>query len=216
MLLPRQRRLAAAPLLALALLGAWVREGCASPLRFRRGDPLPVMKRSQYRGERSSWREVPHDACPRFERPGVISLEALPADYLSEDTRAPPVYKMAFSFLNEQFQTPWITIADGAGGYLTHLIFYIEHAGEQVTDVRWELLYDTMSQPPPNVHLEYQFADAAEEDPRTALTALFVGGLILAVCSVLIALSESDVAFALLDGRPASAGSQRKREYDEA
>lgn len=193
---------------------------CSAP-RFRAGDPLPVMKRSQYRGERSDWREVPNSACPRFERPAVISLLALPADFATagEGLAGAPEYKMAFSFLNEQFQTPWITIADGRGQYLTHLVFTFEHAGDQVTDVSWQTIYDAPSKPPPHVHLEYQYVNAAEEDPRTALTILFAGSLLLAALSVLIVVADSEYGQDLWHSfrsvtreRPG----QRRRHYNEA
>lgn len=182
---------------ALLLIGLASR----GTLRFRRGDALPVMRRTEHRGERSAWAEVPHDSCPRFERPGVVAWRALPADFGSADSLppAPAEYKTAFSFLNEQFQTPWITLADSAGTYLTHLVFTIEHAGDHVTDVTWETLYDRpASGPPAHVRLEYQFVDATEEDPRTALTVLFICCLGLAIAAMLCALGESDASVALL------------------
>ncbi|KAG8462133.1 hypothetical protein KFE25_011583 [Diacronema lutheri] len=209
-------RVALRVVLALALgRGA----GCASSApRFHTGDLLPVMKRSQFRGERSEWREVPHEACPRFERPSVVALLALPADFIPPDegVAGATEYKMAFSFLNEQFQTPWITIADGRGQYLTQLVFTLEHAGDQVTDVSWELVYDAPSKPPPSVHLEYQFVDAAEADPRTALTAMFAGSLLLAALSVMIVAADSGVDFGLQLLGGATHGAQRRRPYDEA
>lgn len=205
---------------ALLLVGLASR-GAASSLRFRRGDALPVMRRTQHRGERSAWAEVPHDSCPRFERPGVIAWQALPADFGSNDSLAPPEYKTAFSFLNEQFQTPWITIADSAGTYLTHLVFTIEHAGDQVTDVTWETIYDRRATgQPAHVRLEYQFVDATEEDPRTALAVLFICCLVLASVAVLCVLGESDpsVADGLLRAARDAAGQQprrrRSRDYD--
>lgn len=191
----------------LLLLG---RAATSHAQRFRTGDPLPVMKRSQFRGERSEWREVPHDACPRYEQPGVISLHALPADFASPGGGLPE-YKMAFSFLNDQFQTPWITIADGRGQFLTHLVFTMEHAGDAVTDVRWQTIYGAPSEAPPHVQLEYEFVDAAEQDPRTALTALFVGGLVLSALSVLIAVGDSE---SVGPSRSAAAAQRRRCEDD--
>jgi hypothetical protein len=205
------------PAFALVLVGFASR--AAGSLRFRRGDALPVMRRTEHRGDRSAWAEVPHDSGPRFERPGVIAWQALPVDFGSDDSLAPPEYKTAFSFLNEQFQTPWITIADSAGTYLTHLVFTIEHAGDQVTDVNWETLYDRpASSRPAHVRLEYQFVDASEEDPRTALTVLFVCCLGLASAAILCAVGDSDssVVAGVLRAARGEAGHRRRegRGYD--
>jgi len=210
----RHGSLLARGLLALLALGL-VRGSQSSGLRFLPGDPITVLKRSQYRGERSSWREIPHDACPRFERFTVVALHALPADFaVDEPPGAGSDYKMAFSFLNEQFQTPWLTIADGRGHFLTHLIFTLEKAGDRVTDISWQTVYDVPNAAPPHVQIEYEFANASEEDPRTALTALFVGSLALAVLAAAIVVGDSVEYGAVFFGR--APGPPRRRGYDDA
>ena len=38
----------------------------ASALTFQRGDPIPMMNRTQYSNQRSRWTEVPLGVAPRF------------------------------------------------------------------------------------------------------------------------------------------------------
>lgn len=184
-------------------------------LHFRRGDVVPVMKRSQYMGERSPWREVPYDASPQFERSSVVTLHALPPDFAT-DNEAPEEFKMSFSFLNDQFITSWITLADGKGAFLTHLLFTIEHAGDQVTHVSWQTWYDESDAPPEHVSLEYRFVDAAQQDPRSALTALFATSLLCSVIGLVAACGESELGEAILGPAHERAAARKRFNKGEA
>ena len=44
-----------------------------------------------------------------------------------------------FSFANDQFSTPWLTISDGHGRVLNGVVFTFTYAGDKVVGLRWHL-----------------------------------------------------------------------------
>lgn len=42
-----------------------------------------------------------------------------------------------FSFANDQYSTPWITVSDGRGKVLNAVVFTFTYAGDRVVGMRW-------------------------------------------------------------------------------
>lgn len=137
---------------------------------FLRGDPLPLMIRSQVNEQRTQWREVPHDAAPRFgvKRSGIIHIKELYAEDADHD--APQ--KISLALLGMQFSTPWIAAADGQGRFLSMLRMRLTASGDTVAGVRWEPEY-TLEEPPPHVEIATEWEHVVEEDTASALGLLF-------------------------------------------
>jgi len=63
----------------------------------------------------------------------------------SRRSRRPPRGRAAlprrsmFSFANDQFTTPWLTISDGHGRVLNSVVFTFTYAGDKVVGLRWRL-----------------------------------------------------------------------------
>jgi len=94
--------------------------GCPAALSFQVGDPIPMLKRSQYKGQRSGWSEVLYRDCPRFAEHRTIIWQPL-REVKDYDSTEP--FKISFSFAHHQFTTPWITVTDGKMSYLHTLTF---------------------------------------------------------------------------------------------
>jgi len=58
--------------------------------------------------------------------PVIVSLVVLPNPSM-------------FSFANDQFTTPWLTISDGHGRVLNSVLFTFTYAGDKVVGLRWRL-----------------------------------------------------------------------------
>ena len=72
-----------------------------------------------------------------------------------------------------QFVTPWITVADGKGRFLSHLELQLTAAGDALTAVRWETEY--VDEAPPNhISVHTKWEHALEHDLSSALTLLFL------------------------------------------
>ena len=77
-------------------------------LSFQRGDPIPMMNRTQYRSQRSRWTEVPLGAAPRFGIDERLLLPPVHGVGYGED------FKVSFALLGLQFITPWFPVVDDA------------------------------------------------------------------------------------------------------
>ena len=71
-----------------------------------------------------------------------------------------------------QFVTPWITVADGKGKFLSHLELQLTASGDALTSVRWETEY-VEETPPAHISMHTTWAHALEHDLDSALTFLF-------------------------------------------
>ena len=87
-----------------------------------------------------------------------------------------------------QFVTPWITVADGKGRYLSHLELLLTASGDALTAVRWETQYQEQY-PPDHISMQTTWEHALEHDLSSALTLLFlvaagiVASLVYATCT---------------------------------
>lgn len=71
-----------------------------------------------------------------------------------------------------QFTTPWITLADGKGRYLSKLTLSLTASGDVISAMRWETQY-VDEEPPPFVTIGTVWEHAIEDDLATALGVLF-------------------------------------------
>ena len=81
-----------------------------------------------------------------------------------------------------QLTTPWITVADGKGRFLSHLTLSLTASGGTLSAMRWDTLY-VDEEPPPHIIIGTVWDHAIEEDLATALGVLYVvaAALVLAL-----------------------------------
>ena len=132
------------------------------------GDPVSMMRRTQHKGRRSAWHEVPHRAMPRFLTDGRTTL-----DIPTMDAAEREAFKISIALHGLQFITPWITVADGNGRFLSHLELLLTASGDALSAVRWETEY-VDEEPPAHVTVHTTWEDALEHDLESALGLLFV------------------------------------------
>ena len=145
-------------------------------LRYLPGEPVPTLRRTQHSGQRTAWHEVPHGVAPRFLAESSVLISALP-----EDAVAAEPFKLSFAFDGLQQVTPWITVSDGKGRFLSHLTLSLTAAGDALTAVRWQAAYIDGEVPPEHVHLKTVWEDAIEHDLSVALQVLFLVAAALAL-----------------------------------
>ena len=132
-----------------------------------------MMRRTQHRGQRTVWSEVPHRVAPRFRVDSTVMLDSAPPAQLDDEP-----YKLSLALLGLQFITPWITVADGSGRHLEQLELRLTASGDSLAGVRWEGHYvdNTGGEfaPPAHIALRVVWEVADELDFSTALSLLLL------------------------------------------
>ena len=105
-------------------------------LTFQRGDPIPMMNRTQYAAQRSRWTEVPLGVAPRFGIDERLLLPPVHGVGYGED------FKVSFALLGLQFITPWFTVVDDAHS-LSRVELTLRAAGDTVISAQWLDEYTT-------------------------------------------------------------------------
>ena len=135
----------------------------AASSSFLHGDALPMMRRTQHRGQRTVWSEVPHRVAPRFRVDSTVMLDSAPPAQLDDEP-----YKLSLALLGLQFITPWITVADGSGRHLEQLELRLTASGDSLAGVRWEGHYvdNTGGEFAPPAHIALRVVCEGVDDPN--------------------------------------------------
>ena len=139
------------------------------------GDFVPLLRRVQHNEQRTSWHEVPQRVTPRFMKDHSAVLDLIPADHPDREP-----YKISLALSGLELTTPWITVADGRGQYLTALELQLTASGDSVMALRTETEYAWPEEPPKHIVVRTVWEHAMEHDLTAALAWLFV----LAACGV--------------------------------
>ena len=167
---------------------------------YLQGDVVSLLRRVQHSGQRTDWAEVPTKLAPRFLREKTVTLKHVPADHPAHEP-----YKMSLAVDGLRHTTPWITVADGRGRFLSHIELQLTAAGDTVSAVRSDLrsvsrrtslnrhphhispsaaytharyVDDDL---PAHITLRMVWMDATEHDVASALGGLFFGGAAIAM-----------------------------------
>mmetsp|Transcript_5562 Transcript_5562/g.7406 ORF Transcript_5562/g.7406 Transcript_5562/m.7406 type:complete len:215 (-) Transcript_5562:246-890(-) len=144
---------------------------------YRHGDLVTVLKRSQYQGMKTAWSEMNGNLAPHFAVDRTIRIDPMfeiqkktASQYKTHDT-----FKISFSFINERFITPWLTVTDGRGHYLHNIYFTFVYDGHHLKSVRVDSDYhpdEALKVPPDHVNLVYRWETDVEVDTHTGFTTL--------------------------------------------
>lgn len=182
----------------LAVLVAALVAPCAASSRFRPGEVVSTVHRSQYRGYRTSWTEtLAHDA-PRFAHDTSVSLN--PANAAKEYT-AEEEFKVAFAFDHETFLSPWITVTDGHGAFLNFVRFDFTYAGDRILSIATQTDYVrhengavNAGARPTHITLRYHWHAQEEQDVSFGMAFLLFAGVATAFGSAAAVLIAFDPA----------------------
>ena len=155
----------------------------ASALTFQRGDPIPMMNRTQFRSERSRWIEVPLGIAPRFGIDERLLLPPVHGVGYGED------FKVSFALLGLQFITPWFTVVDDAHS-LSRVELTLRAAGDTVISAQWldEYTTDAAARGAPVV-LDVRWEHGGDVDPDLAFGLLAVVGVLWLALALYLAVT---------------------------
>ncbi|GAB5366688.1 hypothetical protein AAMO2058_001165100 [Amorphochlora amoebiformis] len=105
---------------------------------YRHGDHVTLLKRVQYKGMRTAWSEMEGSLTPYFGVERTIPIDPIfdiqkttASQYKTHDP-----LKIKFSFVNDRFLTPWLTITDGRGHYIHNIYFTFLYSGHHIKRVK--------------------------------------------------------------------------------
>jgi len=160
---------------------------------YRIGDPVSMLRRSQYKQSRTAWSEMFAQDTPRFGISRTIKLNPLQnvLDFTSTEE-----FKLAFSIADDRFLTPWLTVMDGTGNYLNVIEFTFIYSGNYLKQVKWNLEYHPENVPnrPDHIYLRYTWEEQVETDSHAGLTFLVIFCTLLGWGSALLVLLKKDRA----------------------
>ena len=168
---------------------------------FVPGDTVPFMRRTQYEGQRTDWHDLPVASQPHFLRDRTTRIEHVPNGLVEP-------YKISLALSGLQFVTPWITVSDGSGRFLSHLELRLTASGNDISALRWEMQY-VDEEPPPHITVRTVWEEALEHDLGGALGLVFaVAALASIVVLWLTCARDSESALAILLGDESAADAE--------
>jgi len=173
--------------IAVILFGSF---GCDC---YHAGDIVKMSTKT--RGSKNNeWTEVTGRFCPRFQWKRSIKLPLNHKTLLEKGTEI----KLAFSFDNERFITPFITIVDlSKGVHLEFLEFTLIYSGTTITDVKWKTHYNEEEEASLSetnfLSLTYQWEAYSENDLDVGIGSLLVIGFLSTVLLMIFLIYDFQV-----------------------
>ena len=176
---------------------------------FDQGDAVPMLRRTQFKGERTEWLELPSASQPRFLRDRTTTLEHVQADLEGE------THKLSIAIHGLRFVTPWIVVADGKGRFLSHLELRLTALGNDLSAMRILDAQYVDNERPEHIAVRTVWEQANENDLASALALTFAAAALLA--TVLLCWTctrHGSPAFAMLmdEGQEAPRRAQQQQQ----
>ena len=146
----------------------------SSKTSFDQGDAVPMLRRTQFKGERTEWLELPRASQPRFLRDRTTTLEHVQADLQGE------THKLSIAIHGLRFVTPWIVVADGRGRFLSHLELRLTALGNDLSAMRILDAQYVDNERPEHIAVRTVWEQANENDLASALALTFAAAALLA------------------------------------
>lgn len=137
---------------------------------FDQGDAVPMLRRTQFKGERTEWLELPSASQPRFLRDRTTTLEHVQAE----------THKLSIAIHGLRFVTPWIVVADGKGRFLSHLELRLTALGNDLSAMRILDAQYVDNERPEHIAVRTVWEQANENDLASALALTFAAAALLA------------------------------------
>ena len=155
----------------------FMRCACAYELR----DPVPmVMRTAMGSSTLAHWADVQSSVSPIF---GINSQALITPEFQKRPLSTENKFHVAFSISHHQFETNFIQIADGVGGFTKEIVFDIEFAGHDVLALHYQIVHfdPPPRSPPETISLRYTWHERPTADPEQGIFALFLIGMIAAL-----------------------------------
>ncbi len=178
-------------------LGFWAAWVALAPITrgYRHGDHVTLLKRSQYLGKKTGFSEMTGQHSPHFGVDRVVELNPLFEVQKKTSSRyqTNSAFKMSFSFVNDRFLTPWLTVTDGHGHYLHNIRFTFRYTGHHIKAVDVETDYHprgAIEVPPEHIRLVYQWEEDVELDSQLGFTAVVAVTCVVSWAAMYMVMSE--------------------------
>eukprot|EP00013_Stygamoeba_regulata_P009488 CAMPEP_0177680988 /NCGR_PEP_ID=MMETSP0447-20121125/30468_1 /TAXON_ID=0 /ORGANISM="Stygamoeba regulata, Strain BSH-02190019" /LENGTH=179 /DNA_ID=CAMNT_0019190359 /DNA_START=49 /DNA_END=585 /DNA_ORIENTATION=- len=152
---------------------------------YKEGTLVPLMKRSVFQQDVGEWVSVLPRFSPRFAEDTFIELD----NFDPNDVNAFG-YKMAFSFGDHEFFTPWILVMSEERGLLAQVDFLLRHDADSILSMDYVTRYSTLDEPAEHLHINFRWESVDEEDRWLGQLVLLLGGL-LSTAFLVASLRES-------------------------
>ena len=126
------------------------------------------------------WADVQSTMSPKF---GVNSTASITPDFQKRPLSTESEFRVAFSFSLHRFETDFIQIADGVGGFAKEIVFDIQFKAHDVQAVDHRVVYfdPAPRSPPEAVMLRYLWRELPSPDPEYGFFFVFLIGTLTAV-----------------------------------
>jgi len=178
---------------------------------YRNGDLVRMSKRSRYsqdnQQEETTWSEIQARLCPRFRAHKTVTL---PNPLNEEAFDISFDYKLSFSFADNNFITPWMTVWDGEQRRLLNSIeFIFIYSGNEIKEVKYDVDYNDGEHEGnilDHIYISYVWEEFGEQDIELGLVSLLVGGFLST--AIVVAYIIIDVQIKMILSQQSSSGSQ--------
>jgi hypothetical protein len=149
-------------------------------------DPVSmVMRTAMGKSSMAHWGDVKNSVSPTF---GVNSQAWITPEFQKRPLSTESEFRVAFSFSRHRFETDFVQIADGVGGFVQEIVFDIEFVSRDVRTVRHHVVHfdPPPLSPPETIKLRYVWHELPSADSERGVFAIFLIGVVAAVAGAAV------------------------------
>eukprot|EP01103_Thecamoeba_quadrilineata_P018525 TRINITY_DN7079_c0_g1_i1.p1 TRINITY_DN7079_c0_g1~~TRINITY_DN7079_c0_g1_i1.p1 ORF type:complete len:229 (-),score=45.99 TRINITY_DN7079_c0_g1_i1:53-739(-) len=170
---------------------------------FRTGERVISSRRLSIDGVVTPWAALLGKDAPKFGKNEIVSIN------LNFEEKIAKELKVAFSFGEDRFLLPWVTLQKGSKSFYPNYaeIIFI-HSGDDIIEVKVKILTEQLANHPLSssevftkniLYLKYKWVERGEKDMTSGLAVLFLVGFVLALI-VFFSIIFGDVESSLESG----------------
>ena len=171
----------------MLLIACIVLSMLASSNGYDYGDPVSMLKRTEQGEWRTKWSPAGSFMSPRFGQNSTIHLTP---EFQRHSYSKDIVFKVSFSFSDNRFIVPWITIADGKGHYARAIVLEFFASGNDVTGIRLRTVDRIAGEPPRKITVTYAWKLQATVDAEKGLSAVLLFGFSVTMATLIAMLIQ--------------------------
>jgi hypothetical protein len=162
------------------------------------GRSIKMSTRARHGTTETAWKNVMSKYSPRFRYDKVVELP----NHAAQALNANDVLKLSFSFCEDEFITPWVTVWDAKEDiFLNVLEFVFVFSGDKIigVDIRVDYASNPDQRRKSSSHLTIKFSwnEQGLEDVDAMLGFVLCGGFILSLLSIFYVLADGQASVSL-------------------